>query len=127
MTRIILVDNESTFRKGLKDVLNNIGDVEIVGEASDGAEFLHMLDRISADVVFIDIRMPVMDGVEATREAKKRFPFLRIYGFSSYESQSYIDLMMGAGANGYLTKSGNNYETLIQIINNQPADQKAAN
>jgi len=121
MVRVIIVDNEATFRKGLIAVLLNIGDVDIVAEAANGEEFLNLLDEMPADVVFMDVKMPVMDGIEATRKAKSRFPALIIIGFSSYESQDYINRMLDAGANAYLTKSGDNYDLLSDILNNTKA------
>jgi len=121
MTRIIIVDNEPTFRKGLKTILQNIGDVDVVAEASNGEEFLKLIDEISVDLVFMDVKMPVLDGVEATRKARITHPGLHIIGFSSYENEDYINRMVEAGACGYLTKSGDNYDLLSQIINNPDA------
>jgi DNA-binding NarL/FixJ family response regulator len=118
MKKVMIVDNEAIFRKGLRAVLENIGDVEIVAEASNGAEFLELINATEVDMVFMDIKMPVMDGVEATQQAMQKYPQLIIIGFSSLESPYYMDKMMEAGAKGYLTKSGNNYEKLVQLINN---------
>lgn len=122
MVRVIIVDNEATFRKGLKAVLLNIGEVDVVAEASNGKEFLELLNDVPADIVFMDIKMPVMDGIEATRKAKEIFPSIRIIGFSSYENKDYINSMMQAGANAYLNKSGDNYDLLTEIINNPGSD-----
>lgn len=121
MTRVIIVDNEPTFRKGLKAILTNIGNVEVVGEASNGEEFLKLIDETSADIVFMDVKMPVLDGVEATRKAHVSHPEMYIIGFSSYENEDYVNRMVEAGACGYLTKSGDNYDLLSQIINNPEA------
>ncbi|HOY30549.1 MAG TPA: response regulator transcription factor [Bacteroidales bacterium] len=117
MIRVIIVDNEETFRKALKTILLNIGDVEIVAEASNGEEFLNLIGQCAADLVFMDVKMPVMDGVEATRRAKTVYPELPIMAFSSYETQYYIDRMIEAGANGFLSKSADNYDLLAGIIN----------
>lgn len=119
MTRVIIVDNEAAFRKGLKTILLNIGEVEVVAEAANGEEFLNLLGAITADVVFMDLKMPVMDGIEATTRAKQLCPELTIIGFSSYENEDYINKMMAAGANGYLLKSNDNYDLLTQIMNHQ--------
>jgi len=121
MTRVIIVDNEPTFRKGLKTILLNIGNVDVVGEASNGEEFLKLIEEVTADIIFMDVKMPVLDGVEATRKAKFQHPELHIIAFSSYENDDYINKMVDAGACGYLTKSGDNYDLLTQIINNPNA------
>ncbi|HOV10350.1 MAG TPA: response regulator transcription factor [Bacteroidales bacterium] len=121
MVRVIIVDNEATFRKGLKTILLNIGDVEIVAEASNGEEFLNVLDQHNADLVFMDVKMPVMDGMEATRKAKAHYPYLSIVAFSSYETQYYQEKMMDAGASDYLLKSADNYDLLANIINKTKA------
>ena len=118
MTRVIIVDNEPTFRKGLKAILNSIGNVDVVGEASNGEEFLKLIDETSADVVFMDVKMPILDGIEATKKAIISHPNLHIIGFSSYENEDYVSRMLEAGACGYLTKSGENYDLITQIINN---------
>ena len=118
MTRVIIVDNEATFRKGLKTILQNIGDVDIVAEASNGEEFLALLNTVSAELVFMDVKMPVLDGFEATRRARAEHPDMTIIAFSSYETQDYIDRMIEAGADGYLSKSADNYDSLVKIVNN---------
>jgi DNA-binding NarL/FixJ family response regulator len=114
----MIVDNEATFRKGLKAILLNIGDVEIVAEASNGEEFLTLMESTEVDIVFMDIKMPVMDGIEATRRAKQRYPELVIIAFSSHEQNDYVSSMMHAGASGYLSKSGDNYDVLTNIMSN---------
>ncbi len=118
MVRVMIVDNEATFRKGLKAILLNIGDVEIVAEASNGEEFLALIQNTEVDIVFMDIKMPVMDGIEATHRAKELYPGIVIIGFSSHEHQDYVSSMMHAGASGYLSKSCDNYDVLANIISN---------
>ena len=78
MKRVILVDNEPTFRKGLKTILQNIGDVDVVAEASNGEEFLNVIEETAADLVFMDVRMPVMDGIEASKMIKGICPDIPI-------------------------------------------------
>ena len=112
------MDNEATFRNGLKTVLQSIGDVEIVAEAANGQEFLNIIEKTAADLIFMDIKMPVVDGIEATRLSKQHNPNLVIIGFSSFENQDYINKMRDAGANGYLFKSADNYDKLSEILSN---------
>ena len=114
--RIIIVDNDSGFRKGLKTILQNIGHVESIEEASNGEEFLKILMRKDFDLVFMDLKMPVMDGIEATRKAMDIDPDLTIIGFSSYENENYRNLMLQAGASEYLSKLNNNYDILSEIL-----------
>ena len=119
----MIVDNEAAFRKGLITVLQNITDFNLVAEASNGAEFLDILSKNKADIVFMDIRMPIMDGIEATRLAKLKYPELCIYGFSSFENKDYINKMLHAGATAYLSKLSDNYDALTSILNYHTAIQ----
>jgi YesN/AraC family two-component response regulator len=118
MTRVIIVDDNENFRKGLKAVLNNMEQAKIVGEATNGSEFLEILSQCDADLVFMDVKMPLFDGINATRAAKRTNPNIVIYAFSSYENDEYKKSMMEAGADGYLCKSHDNYELLNSIIKN---------
>ncbi|HAQ37773.1 MAG TPA: hypothetical protein DCX89_05125 [Saprospirales bacterium] len=117
MKRIIIVDNESSFRKGLRTILENIGNADYIEEASNGQEFLKMLLRKDFDLVFIDLKMPIMDGIEATKKARAIYPDLTIIAFSSYENEHYRNLMLEAGADEYLSKMNNNYDALSDIMN----------
>lgn len=116
MTRVIIVDDNENFRKGLKAVLHNMEQAEVLAEASNGKEFLEILNVYDPEVVFMDVKMPLIDGISATKEAKKLRPGLIIYAFSSYENEDYKKSMMEAGANGYLCKSKDNYELIYKII-----------
>ncbi len=118
MTRVIIVDDNENFRKGLKAVLNSMDQAEIIGEASNGKEFLEILSKCEADLVFMDVKMPIYDGINATIAAKKSNPDISIYAFSSYENDEYKSIMKEAGADGYLCKSQDNYELLNKIIKN---------
>ncbi len=117
MKKVIIVDNDPGFRKGLRTILENIGNVAYIEEASNGQEFLKMLLRKDFDLVFIDLKMPVMDGIEATRKAHEIYPELTIIAFSAYESAQYRKLMIDAGADDYLSKMNNNYDALSEIMN----------
>jgi len=126
MTKVIIVDDNENFRKGLKAVLNNMEHTEIIGEASNGKEFLEILSKREADLVFMDVKMPILDGIQATIAAKSAYPDLAIYAFSSYENEEYKKSMIEAGADGYLCKSHDNYELLNNIIKNPKACNNAS-
>jgi DNA-binding NarL/FixJ family response regulator len=115
-TKIILVDDQPSYRNVVKTVLKTVGDVEIIGEASNGAEFIDLLKQKMPDVVFMDVEMPVMDGIEATRRSLKLYPGLVIIGLSLYENQNYIDELLKAGARGYLLKMSDNYKLFETIL-----------
>ncbi len=119
--KIILVEDKIVFRNSLKETLSNIGNNQIIGEAENGKEFLELLKTKSPDIVFMDIEMPVMNGMDATKEALKIIPTLTIIGFSLYNNKEYINEMMSSGAKGYLLKSSDNYNLLKEIITDRKA------
>lgn len=114
--KIILVDDQKVFRQSLTATLQMAGEIEIIGEASNGDEFLNQLKIKEPDVIFMDIEMPIMNGIEATKEALKKFPNLVIIGLSMYENESYIEELIKAGARGYLLKTSDNHELFKSII-----------
>ncbi len=119
--KIILAEDKKVFRNSLKETLTNIGNNIIIGEVENGQDFLNLLKTKSPDIVFMDIEMPIMNGIEATKEALKKYPALTIIGFSMYNNREYIIEMMGAGAKGYLLKSSDNYNLLQEIVNDRDA------
>ena len=127
MTKVLIVDDNENFRKGLKAVLNNMEQAEIIGEASNGNEFLEILSKNEVDLVFMDVKMPFLDGINATIKAKQANPNIAIFAFSSYENDEYKKSMIEAGADGYLCKSHDNYELLNHIIRNPKACKSLLN
>jgi len=103
--KIITVDDHDIFRKGLNMLINKIDNIEVVGEASNGIEFLDLLDYHKPDMVFIDIRMPKMNGIEATRKALEKYPDLKIAAISMFGEEEYLENMIKAGAKGFLLKN----------------------
>jgi len=103
--KIIVVDDHEFFRKGLVFVLNKMKFVEVVGEATNGKEFLDMLDSQPVDIVLIDINMPNMDGTEATQKALAKLPNLKIVALSSHQDEAYLETMIEAGVKGFLLKN----------------------
>jgi DNA-binding NarL/FixJ family response regulator len=113
---ILIVDDSSYFRSALADILASIGNVNIVGQISNGCEMLALLDKKDVDIVFIDIKLPGFSGIESTKIAHNRFPKLQIIGFSSMENPKYIHALLEAGANGFLSKNKDNYDLIKQIV-----------
>ncbi|MBN1340937.1 MAG: response regulator transcription factor [Bacteroidales bacterium] len=102
--KTVIVDDHVIFRKGLITVLNEMDDVKVVGEASNGNELLDLLKKQTTDIVLMDIKMPVMDGVEATRKVVEKYPDIRVIALTMFEEVSYFNRMIEAGACGFLLK-----------------------
>jgi len=102
--RIVLVDDHSLFRNGLRGLLEHSGDCRVVGEAGSGEEFLAMLPALEADVVFMDFSMPGIDGAQTTERALALRPELCIITLSMFGEESYYSRMVEAGARGFLLK-----------------------
>lgn len=101
---ILLVDDHQIFRDGLKQLLAHIDYVGEVDEASNGKEFLHVLEKKKPDIVFMDIDMPIMGGIDATQRALSKYPELRIIVLTTFHNEEYLDQMMLAGVSGYMLK-----------------------
>ena len=102
--KIILVDDHQMFREGLKFVLKQIPEFEIIGEAANGADYLKILESAVPDVVLMDIGMPVMDGVEATERTSEKYPDVNVIALSMFSDQDYYHKMVSAGVKGFLIK-----------------------
>lgn len=102
--RIVLVDDHTLFRNGLRGLLERQEGYRVVGEAGSGEEFLAQLDTLEADVVFMDFSMPGLDGAQTTERALARRPELRIITLSMFGEESYYSRMVEAGARGFLLK-----------------------
>lgn len=103
-TQIFIVDDHKLFRDGLKFILQESGDIEVVGEASDGKEFLDLLNYIVPDIVLMDISMPGMNGVEASKIALERYPHLKILVLSMFGDDAYYNSMIDIGVKGFILK-----------------------
>lgn len=103
--KVIIVDDHEIFRMGLALLLENIDIVELKGSASGGKEFLEIMESFEVDIVLMDVRMQEMDGIEATRQAMKKYPDLKIIALSMFDDEDYVKNMLQAGAKGYLLKN----------------------
>ncbi|BAC88289.1 response regulator [Gloeobacter violaceus] len=105
MIRLLLVDDQPLFREGLADLLLLEEDMQIVGQAGHGQEAITLAMQLLPDVILMDVRMPVCDGVEATRQIHQRYPWIRILVLTTFDEDEYILQSLQAGALGYLLKS----------------------
>lgn len=102
--RVLIVDDHAILREGLRAMLNYYDDVEIVGEAQDGNEAIAQVETLAPDVVLMDIAMPGMNGLEATRWLRQKYPQTRILVLTQHEDRQYVVPLLQAGAAGFLTK-----------------------
>ncbi|PZD75291.1 Transcriptional regulatory protein LiaR [Acaryochloris thomasi RCC1774] len=105
MIRLLLADDQGQFRQALASLLDLEQDLEIVGQAQDGREAISLTAKLHPDIILMDIRMPICDGVEATQEIHRRFPWIRILVLTTFDEDEYIWKSLQAGALGYLLKS----------------------
>lgn len=103
--RLLIVDDHKMFRSGLRFILNDIPEIEILGEAANGLELLEILKDNVVDIILMDINMPKMNGIEATFEALKIDPKLKIIVLSMHGEEAYYDQMIAAGVKGFLLKN----------------------
>ncbi len=102
--KVIIVDDHKAMRNGLAFLLKELGNIDVVGQASNGKEFLELLPGVMPDVVLMDISMPVMDGIEATRRAMELYPNLNILALSMHDDEEYFQSMIELGAKGFILK-----------------------
>jgi DNA-binding NarL/FixJ family response regulator len=102
--RVLIADDQTLFREGIKDLLENEKIVEVVGEAVDGADVIRQAKKLKPDVILMDIKLPQIDGIAATRQIRKECPATNVLILSSYEDEAHVMESIQAGANGYLSK-----------------------
>ncbi len=113
--KILLADDHTLVRNGIRSLLENSADLEIVGEAENGAEALTKVKELLPDILLIDIAMPVMTGIEATAQVSKLYPTTRCLILSMHHDEDYIIKSVEAGAFGYLLKDNTREEMLRAI------------
>jgi len=102
--KVMLVDDHRLVRAGFKALLEDDPEIEIVGEASNGKEAIEKAEQLRPDVILMDISMPVMGGMEATAEIKKRFPDIKVLIVTMHDNEEYLFPVLRAGASGYIIK-----------------------
>ncbi len=113
--RIVLADDHKILRAGLRAMIVEQPDMEVVGEAENGRTAVNLTRELSPDVVIMDIGMPDLNGIEATRQIVAEVPSVKIIGLSMYSDRRYVAGLFGAGASGYLLKDIE-FEELIEAI-----------
>jgi two-component system response regulator NreC len=114
-TRLLLVDDHAVVRSGLRMLLENEKDVEIIGEAASAHEAIEAATRLKPNVILMDIGLPDLSGIDATREIKKRLPEVCIVALTIHEDEEYFFKMLEAGATGYVPKRAAPEELLTAI------------
>jgi DNA-binding NarL/FixJ family response regulator len=113
--RVLLADDHAVVRQGIRQFLEETDDVEVVAEASDGAEAIRLVEAFQPDVAVLDIRMPEVSGVEATRRIKERFPQVRVLVLTAYDDDPYVFALLQAGADGYVLKTASGDEVVRAV------------
>jgi DNA-binding NarL/FixJ family response regulator len=114
--RLVIADDHEIFRDGLALMLSRQPNIQLVGQAGDGRELLALLEGTDVDVVMTDLRMPLMDGITATRSLVKLYPHVRIIALSMFDEEELIVEMLEAGAKGYLLKNADKQEIVEAIM-----------
>jgi DNA-binding NarL/FixJ family response regulator len=104
MITILIADDQTLFRECIKDLLENEKDFKVVGEAGNGPEAVALARKLKPDVILMDIKLPQMDGIAATRAVRRESPETNVLILSSYEDDAHVTEAIQAGANGYLSK-----------------------
>ena len=113
--RIVLADDHVMFRQGIKNILKGAKDLEVVGEAGDGLKLLEFLKKITPDMVILDISMPNLRGLEATREIKIISPDTKVLILTMHKDKEYVYHAISAGAEGYLLKEDADTELFAAV------------
>ena len=121
--KIMVVDEHRILREGLSTLIAKQPDMEIIGEATDGREALELLAKLSPDLILMDVTMPNLNGIEATRKIKSKNPEIEIIALSLHSDRRYVLGMIDAGASGYLLKECA-FEELVRAINTVMAKKK---
>ena len=110
--RIIIADDNEIYRDGFQIMLKKQNDLELVGKAENGKELVEMVPALKPDIIITDIKMPVMDGIEATKQLKKHYPYIGVIALSMFNEENLIVDMLEAGAKGYLLKNTTKEEVI---------------
>lgn len=113
--RVLIAEDHTIVREGIRLILEAQADMDVVGEASDGQEAVDRARKLQPDIVLMDISMPGMDGLEATRQIRRELPNAHVVGLTVHDSDAYFFRMLEAGASGYVLKGAPSADLLAAI------------
>lgn len=113
--KILIAEDHTILREGLKALLLSSHDLDIVGEAEDGRKAVQLAERLTPDLILMDLSMPRMDGIEAIREIKKRWPQIKVLALTVHKTEEYVLTTLKAGVDGYLLKDATHQEMMTAI------------
>lgn len=122
--RVILAEDHAVVRQGTKHLLDRYPDIEVIGEAGDGEEAVALVKELKPDVALMDVRMPRMSGIEATRKIKAECPEVAVLALTAHDDDEYVFALLESGANGYLLKTAE-IEEVVKAIRAVHAGQPA--
>lgn len=117
--RVLLVEDHAVVREGTAELINRQIDMQVVGEAGDGKIAVEMANRLHPDVILMDVAMPELDGIKATRKIKENHPTIAVLALSAHDEDQYVFALLEAGAAGYLLKTvrGNELVEAVRAVN----------
>ena len=115
MVRLLLVDDQEIIRQGIKSLLESQSDFEVIGEAANGKQAIFQVEALHPDMILMDVRMPIMDGIAATKAIIQKFPLIKILILTTFDDDEYISQGMQFGAKGYLLKDTPSEELAVAI------------
>jgi DNA-binding NarL/FixJ family response regulator len=113
--RIVIAEDHTILREGLRALLSSQEDLEVVGEAGDGREAIRQVEELSPDLILMDLSMPKMNGLEAIREIRRRVPETRILALTVHKAEEFILEVLQSGADGYIPKDASSNELMMAI------------
>ena len=124
--RILLADDHTVVRQGLRKLLEERSDWEVIAEAGDGREAVRLAEQHKPDVAILDVAMPLLNGIEATRQIARRVPTTRVLVLSMHADEAYVTQILQAGATGYLLKDSADVDLLkVTLYDHQRAAHRA--
>ena len=102
--RVVLAEDNETVRRGIRNLLNETADIEVVGEAENGVDALRLVDELAPDILLLDVEMPYLNGIEVARRLRADRRVIHILVLSAYSDKEYIQAMLMSGVSGYLIK-----------------------